>query len=308
MAGNGQYQCRICLEESNSDEAYISPCRCNGSAKYVHRQCLDNWRSQRPDEDNFIRCNECRFNYVIQVAPQDKKDKILRKRRYHIAVAHDTIKIILLILTILVVLAILIYIVDIRLHKIDKLMRPSLGFLRYLIAASLFIFVIIGLIGLVALLVVSGFSLSGWALFGGSNTILIVAAIIGGIACVYGSWEFISNNIKHRRRTIWLRQEAEIRIVKDFKGREYELPPIEGRPHPPGGQQVDVEDYGGHNGHHDLQHPPSPQFGDFPPWNPDNIMDVDNEGQDDNNDVIIDIQPVHNDRPEGWGEDEGIMV
>ena len=36
-------QCRICLEED--DKEYISPCLCKGSLKYVHRDCLKQWRN-----------------------------------------------------------------------------------------------------------------------------------------------------------------------------------------------------------------------------------------------------------------------
>jgi len=36
-------QCRICLEED--DKEYISPCLCKGSLKYVHLDCLNQWRN-----------------------------------------------------------------------------------------------------------------------------------------------------------------------------------------------------------------------------------------------------------------------
>lgn len=32
-------ECRICLEKDS--EEYINPCRCKGTIKYVHRECLD---------------------------------------------------------------------------------------------------------------------------------------------------------------------------------------------------------------------------------------------------------------------------
>jgi hypothetical protein len=41
----------ICDEDLNPDEIvvpgrdFIAPCKCKGSQKYVHRECLDNWRS-----------------------------------------------------------------------------------------------------------------------------------------------------------------------------------------------------------------------------------------------------------------------
>ncbi|GER35148.1 RING/FYVE/PHD zinc finger superfamily protein [Striga asiatica] len=38
-----QIQCRICLETDGRD--FIAPCKCKGTSKYVHRECLDHWRA-----------------------------------------------------------------------------------------------------------------------------------------------------------------------------------------------------------------------------------------------------------------------
>ncbi|XVF23196.1 hypothetical protein REPUB_Repub13aG0016400 [Reevesia pubescens] len=38
-------QCRICLDIGGDD--LIAPCHCKGTQKYVHRSCLDNWRSTK---------------------------------------------------------------------------------------------------------------------------------------------------------------------------------------------------------------------------------------------------------------------
>uniref|UniRef100_A0A0D3F0A1 RING-CH-type domain-containing protein n=1 Tax=Oryza barthii TaxID=65489 RepID=A0A0D3F0A1_9ORYZ len=38
-------QCRICLDNEGDD--LIAPCHCKGTQKYVHRSCLDNWRSTK---------------------------------------------------------------------------------------------------------------------------------------------------------------------------------------------------------------------------------------------------------------------
>lgn len=38
-------QCRICLDLGGED--LIAPCHCKGTQKYVHRSCLDNWRSTK---------------------------------------------------------------------------------------------------------------------------------------------------------------------------------------------------------------------------------------------------------------------
>ncbi len=50
--------CRICLE---SDRDMISPCMCNGTLKYVHMECLEQWR--RGSIRNTFQCQTCRFIY-----------------------------------------------------------------------------------------------------------------------------------------------------------------------------------------------------------------------------------------------------
>lgn len=57
--------CRICLESENPDNM-IAPCRCSGHSKYVHRYCLDTWRSQNVNSENFKKCRECLFEYRLQ--------------------------------------------------------------------------------------------------------------------------------------------------------------------------------------------------------------------------------------------------
>lgn len=38
--------CRICLEcDGEEDDELISPCMCKGTQQFVHRSCLDHWRS-----------------------------------------------------------------------------------------------------------------------------------------------------------------------------------------------------------------------------------------------------------------------
>lgn len=58
-------ECRICLEEDDPKNM-ISPCLCKGSRKYVHRQCLNEWRLCSNDEDNKTKCTICNFEYIIR--------------------------------------------------------------------------------------------------------------------------------------------------------------------------------------------------------------------------------------------------
>jgi hypothetical protein len=50
-----------------SEEKFIMPCDCNGTAKYVHRSCLDLERSSGINQFIFHRCSICRFVYEVEV-------------------------------------------------------------------------------------------------------------------------------------------------------------------------------------------------------------------------------------------------
>lgn len=58
-------ECRICLED-DFIENMISPCYCRGTNKYVHRKCLNQWRSLSENKDNLDKCPSCKFNYVLE--------------------------------------------------------------------------------------------------------------------------------------------------------------------------------------------------------------------------------------------------
>merc|ERR1712118_579026 len=44
----------------------IAPCRCNGTSKYVHRACLDEWRMQSFDPKAITHCTVCSTPFCIQ--------------------------------------------------------------------------------------------------------------------------------------------------------------------------------------------------------------------------------------------------
>lgn len=58
--------CRICLENNNKNLIY--PCKCNGTNKYVHLDCLNNWRLLNGrNSENYKRCNSCLFIYKPKI-------------------------------------------------------------------------------------------------------------------------------------------------------------------------------------------------------------------------------------------------
>lgn len=55
--------CRICLESDNGED-FITPCRCSGTMKYVHRKCLLHWIRERYHTNNPFRCEICKNKFL----------------------------------------------------------------------------------------------------------------------------------------------------------------------------------------------------------------------------------------------------
>lgn len=62
--------CRYCL--TNDINNMISPCLCNGTSKYVHKNCLLTWINSRRTNliipilpNNLFKCEICNYNYHI---------------------------------------------------------------------------------------------------------------------------------------------------------------------------------------------------------------------------------------------------
>ena len=55
--------CRICFD---SGPDLFAPCSCDGSSKYVHRSCLDQWRNTAPNRAADLECMECRTVYMLE--------------------------------------------------------------------------------------------------------------------------------------------------------------------------------------------------------------------------------------------------
>lgn len=56
--------CRICLEEDHI-ENLIYPCKCSGTSKYVHKSCLDQWRTLSDNKEAYYKCFECHYKYRL---------------------------------------------------------------------------------------------------------------------------------------------------------------------------------------------------------------------------------------------------
>merc|ERR1711916_30767 len=87
---SGPHTCRLCLETGPlplPNGELIAPCSCMGSVKYVHRSCLDQWRSVSPRMDSFYKCDLCQTSYVFDM--KEEGEGGASKCRFYSLVARD---------------------------------------------------------------------------------------------------------------------------------------------------------------------------------------------------------------------------
>jgi hypothetical protein len=67
--GHFRGECRICLEEEDTIENLISPCQCKGTHRYVHVDCLSEWR-KRFSRMHIHRhyCSVCKTHFQTPVS------------------------------------------------------------------------------------------------------------------------------------------------------------------------------------------------------------------------------------------------
>lgn len=97
-------QCRICLDIGGDD--LIAPCYCRGTQKYVHRSCLDNWRSTK-EGFAFAHCTECRAVFLLRanVPP----DRWWLRLKFQLLVARDHVLIFVIVQLVVAFLGMLVY-------------------------------------------------------------------------------------------------------------------------------------------------------------------------------------------------------
>ena len=61
-AENSEYICYICLDAGDTDDL-ISPCKCDGTTKYVHKKCLLNWIYETTNPESREKCTICKHEY-----------------------------------------------------------------------------------------------------------------------------------------------------------------------------------------------------------------------------------------------------
>lgn len=104
LLNSEQPQCRICLDSEGED--LIAPCHCRGTQKYVHRSCLDNWRSTK-EGFAFAHCTECRARFLLRAnSPSNRRQSRLK---FQLLVAGDHALIFIVVQLIVALFGMLLY-------------------------------------------------------------------------------------------------------------------------------------------------------------------------------------------------------
>ncbi|KAG6485224.1 hypothetical protein ZIOFF_053757 [Zingiber officinale] len=115
-----------CATENNlsgpSGRDFISPCKCKGTSKYVHRECLDHWRSVK-EGFAFAHCTTCKAPYYLRVHVHvDRKWRVLKFRFF---VTRDILVVFAAVQLIVSLLAYVVYLID---RSQDNWLRLAWGF------------------------------------------------------------------------------------------------------------------------------------------------------------------------------------
>ena len=115
MDHEDELTCRICLESSTREQV-IAPCSCRGSSKWVHRKCLDQWRTAREDKA-FSKCTECLLEYTLITRIDDSyRPKLMRRANFFFFVLRDLSVAFLLLQMLVIGLSGIVYISDEKSH------------------------------------------------------------------------------------------------------------------------------------------------------------------------------------------------
>ena len=58
--------CRICMEPNSRDMPLISPCKCAGSVKYIHEECLKTWLISQEGDIDEGQCELCKTSFLME--------------------------------------------------------------------------------------------------------------------------------------------------------------------------------------------------------------------------------------------------
>mmetsp|Transcript_123260 Transcript_123260/g.343168 ORF Transcript_123260/g.343168 Transcript_123260/m.343168 type:complete len:414 (+) Transcript_123260:85-1326(+) len=103
--------CRLCYEHEGGD--LIAPCDCDGTMKWVHRECLNQWcyHGQPTNSKAMTHCPTCSFQYRLYCT-FDPHDQQRRKRKRCLRLLRDSLLVFMGVQGLLLVLAVLLMSAD----------------------------------------------------------------------------------------------------------------------------------------------------------------------------------------------------
>jgi hypothetical protein len=139
------FSCRICLEEGQRAD-FIAPCLCSGTSKWVHRSCLDRWRSIREDKA-FSSCTECLAPYKLVCTAPEEYIKCSRRIRFICYVCRDFFVVLLIAAVVVGSVASLTFLIDVSSGRILITVFKMGGypFLFYFLAGFILCLAFIGM-------------------------------------------------------------------------------------------------------------------------------------------------------------------
>lgn len=142
--------CRICLEDDKATDL-IAPCSCSGTSAYVHRECLDQWRTCDYRKDAFYACSECNTEYQFENANEEKRSKMIENHcKFGFMIVLDVLFYALVVFGLICLTASIFYVSDTdksMYHDFNTSMPIPVFYFFY---GFFTFFVIIGLISVVA--------------------------------------------------------------------------------------------------------------------------------------------------------------
>lgn len=66
-------QCWVCYanDEDEDNIEWVRPCKCRGTAKWVHQDCLQRWidEKQKINSNAKVFCSQCNTEYILVFPP-----------------------------------------------------------------------------------------------------------------------------------------------------------------------------------------------------------------------------------------------
>ena len=148
-----EFTCRICLDDTLDRTDVISPCACKGSSKWVHRGCLDQWRSTHEDRA-FSKCTECLQAYVLIAEGEDTPERLWeRKKEFVCYLTRDIILGLILTQVLIACVGLLVWLFDYHSKALLVVFKAqAYEFWFYYLAGLTFILAISGFIFMISLL------------------------------------------------------------------------------------------------------------------------------------------------------------